>query len=67
MMTLKYRNIEQPNYYYLGGQQRKMQRACDRILKQMRKNPPNMKGWLKGGIDVQRMKQLKWEIENDRS
>ncbi len=64
MMILSNRRPKNPKYRYLGNIQRKIQIACDKIIEEMRENPPNMLGWLRGGINVKRMNHLKKEIEN---
>jgi hypothetical protein len=36
---------------------------CDKIIREMRENPPGLRGWLKGGVDSDRMKMVKEELE----
>ena len=38
-------------------------RKCDEYLYWFSQHPPRLTGWLKGGIDLERMLRLKAEIE----
>ena len=44
-----------------------MARKCDNVIAEIRANPPGLKGWLNGEIDLDRMLKLKEEIENATS
>lgn len=38
-------------------------RRCDKLIAEIRANPPGLTGWLNGGIDRERMLKIKEEIE----
>ena len=50
-------------YWYLRKEEREIMMACDKILAELEGKPLRVTGWLKGGIDVERMLKLKEEIE----
>lgn len=51
-------HISREGYLYWA-----MARKCDKLIAEIRANPPGLKGWLNGGIDRERMLKLKEEIE----
>jgi len=54
-------------YAMWSREEREILRKCDRYLRYIKRNPPNVIGWLKGKVDSERMLALKAEIERSRN
>lgn len=50
-------------YSQWSAEDRALHQAADKLISRLKKNPPFITGWLRGGIDVGRMTNvaLEWE------
>lgn len=63
-MRSPYINFDEHKYNYLGGDQKRIAvKATKLTIKIRARAMKNLRGWLLGGIDVERMLRIKQEIE----
>ena len=55
------------SYKYLGRQEREIILRCNRVIREVKAKRPGLRGWLAGGVQTERMLEVKRQIEEGRS